>query len=149
MEAPATLREGTNMFLSILTIAIVVAAGVYMVRNLIFSGLVERTWREPMPGPSEEGYQEALRTRYRQERTRMRSALAVIALWAACVLLTAIMKDLWIADTELIRIGGVAVSTLLMWVVAIRSVIHSARSTERSLARTFRHHDRQDRDRDE
>src|SRR4029453_12435930 len=142
--APRTNTEGTNMFLSILTIVIAIAAGVYMARHLIFSGFVEGSWREPMPGSGEDGYQDALQTRFRQERTRVRSAVAVAALWVACCVLCAIFKGYWVADAEWIRIGSMLVTTALMGAVAIRVLVHGARLSERSTERTFRHPDRQE-----
>lgn len=132
------------MLLSALTILIVIGAVVFTVRNLIFTGLVERSWRDPMPGHAEEGYQEALLTRHNQERTRVRSALAVIVLYAAAAVVCGIMKNLWSPGAEAIRIGGMLVPTVLMLVVALRSMVHNDRSFNWRLEQSFHHRDKHD-----
>lgn len=132
------------MLLSALTILVVIAAVVFTVRNLIFTGLVERSWRDPMPGQAEEGYQEALQTRHNQERTRLRSALAVIALYAVAAVVCSIMKDFWSPGAEAIRIGGMLVPTVLILVVALRSMVHNDRSFNWRLEQSFHHRDRHD-----
>jgi hypothetical protein len=125
---------------------IVIAAVVFTVRNLIFTGLVERSWRDPMPSHDEEGYQEALETRHKQERTRLRSALAVIALYAAAAVLCGILKGFWSPGAEVIRIGGMLAPTVLMLVVALRSMVHNDRSFNFRLEQSFPRREKRDLD---
>jgi len=118
------------MFLSILTIAIAIAAVVSTVRNLIFTGLVERSWSDPMPASGEEGHDEAMQTRFRQQRTRVRSALMVAILYGATLVVSTFLAHLWPANLVLVRQGAVVLGAVTMLIVGIRTLMHEQRGTE-------------------
>lgn len=134
--------------MAVLAITTAVMALIFTLRYLVHSRLVERSWNHPVPPYGEKGHEEARALRGRLERARMRTGMAVIACYAAGLLLSVAMQSAWAGKFEALSLGTFVFVSAATMVVVLRSMMHSQRSLKHDFERMLRRrrwHDRGER----